>query len=111
MATDIKTIVERAGHVVVSITDTHKKAVAAAADQRPNLIVADIRLGDGSSGIDAVSEILQGATLPVVFVTTFPERLLTGKRPEPTYLVAKPFNARDLATVVNQALFFGPSDG
>jgi hypothetical protein len=44
--------------------------------------------------------------VPVIFVTAFPERLLTGTRPEPTFLVSKPFKPDMLKAVISQALFF-----
>jgi DNA-binding LytR/AlgR family response regulator len=70
------------------------------------MILADIQLADGSSGIDAVNEILANATLPVIFITAFPERLLTGKKPEPAFLVTKPFNPDMVKALISQALFF-----
>jgi DNA-binding LytR/AlgR family response regulator len=44
--------------------------------------------------------------VPVIFVTAFPERLLTGERPEPTYLITKPFDAAVLTATIAQALLF-----
>ncbi len=54
-------------------------------------MLADIQLADGSSGLDAVNDILDGFDVPVIFVHRLPERLLTGDRPEPTFLITKPF--------------------
>lgn len=48
-------------------------------------------------------------TLPVIFITAFPERLLTGERPEPTFLVTKPFNPDMVKALISQALFFNES--
>ena len=72
----------------------------------PGLVLADIQLADGSSGLDAVDDILSIADVPVIFITAYPERLLTGDRPEPTYLVTKPFHERTVGTTISQALFF-----
>ena len=71
-----------------------------------DLVLADIQLADGSSGLDAVNEILRSVSLPVIFVTAFPQRLLTGTRPEPTFLITKPFQAENVKAVISQALFF-----
>ena len=57
-------------------------------------------------GIDAVQDILEVMDVPVIFVTAFPERLLTGERPEPTYLITKPFDAAVLTATIAQALLF-----
>jgi CheY-like chemotaxis protein len=71
---------------------------------RPDLVLADIQLADGSSGIDAVRDILGQFDIPVIFITAYPERLLTGERPEPTYLVTKPFEPDTVIATVGQAL-------
>lgn len=109
IAMDLHDIVTRLGHEVVGAADTARKAVVAAARQKPDLILADIQLADGSSGIDAVSEILAGTSVPVIFITAFPDRLLTGERPEPTFLITKPYLEETVQAAVSQALFFESS--
>ena len=104
IALDLAQICERNGHQVVGIAATRSEAVAKAREERPGLILADIQLADDSSGIDAVSEILGHMNVPVIFITAFPERLLTGQRPEPTFLITKPFDADTLAVSISQAL-------
>ena len=104
IALDLANICERNGHEVVGIAATRTEAVAKAMEHRPGLILADIQLADDSSGIDAVSDILASMTVPVIFITAFPERLLTGQRPEPTFLITKPFDADTLAVSISQAL-------
>jgi DNA-directed RNA polymerase specialized sigma24 family protein len=106
IAMDIEQLVESLGHRVVGIARTHKEAVALYAKTQPKMILADIQLADGSSGIDAVNDILSAEPLPVIFITAFPERLLTGERPEPTFLVTKPFNPDMVKALISQALFF-----
>lgn len=109
IAVDLSEIVEKLGHTVVATVDTAAKAVRAAAAHRPDLILADIQLAEGSSGIDAVKQILKDAPVPVIFVTAFPERLLTGERPEPTFLITKPYLEQTVQAAVSQALFFESS--
>jgi DNA-directed RNA polymerase specialized sigma24 family protein len=103
---DIEHMVESLGHRVVGTARTQKEASALFNRTRPKMILADIQLADGSSGIDAVNEILQSTSLPVIFITAFPERLLTGERPEPAFLVTKPFNPEMVKALISQALFF-----
>ena len=104
VAMHIRSIIQDAGHRCVGTARTHKEAVAAAKSLSPELILADISLADGSSGIDAVKEILDHYDVPVIFVTAYPERLLTGERPEPTFLVTKPFDPQALVAIISQAL-------
>lgn len=106
IAMDIEQMVESLGHKVVGVARTHKEAVALYGKTSPRMILADIQLADGSSGIDAVNDILSTEALPVIFITAFPERLLTGERPEPTFLVTKPFNPDMVKALISQALFF-----
>lgn len=107
IATDLKTIVEKNDHKVVAMARTQAEAVTMAKVSRPELILADIQLADGSSGIDAVRQILNDfGHLPIIFVTAFPERLLTGQRPEPAFLITKPYRNEQIASAVSQAMFF-----
>nr|WP_093254142.1 response regulator [Rubrimonas cliftonensis] len=109
IAMDIEQMVVDMGHDVIGIADTRDTAVDAAMKQRPDLVLADIQLADGSSGIDAVRDILASFSVPVIFITAYPDRLLTGARPEPTFLIAKPFRAGTVQAAVSQALFFRQS--
>src|SRR5206468_5016363 len=95
-------------HSVTGIAATRQEAADAALRAKPGLVLADIQLADGSSGIDAVKDILTRITVPVIFITAFPERLLTGERPEPTFLITKPFQPETVKAAIGQALFFHP---
>jgi CheY-like chemotaxis protein len=106
IAMDIEEMVESLGHRVVGTARTHKEATALFQKTSPKMVLADIQLADGSSGIDAVNEILAATPVPVIFITAFPERLLTGERPEPAFLVTKPFNPDMVKALISQALFF-----
>ncbi len=106
IAMDIEEMVESLGHRVVGTARTHAEAVALFGKARPKMVLADIQLADGSSGIEAVNEILSSSSVPVIFITAFPERLLTGARPEPAFLVTKPFNPDMVKALISQALFF-----
>jgi CheY-like chemotaxis protein len=104
IALHIKSIVENLGHSVAGIARTRNEAVELADSLKPELVLADISLADGSSGIDAVKDILGMMDVPVIFITAFPERLLTGERPEPTYLITKPFEPETVTATIGQAL-------
>ncbi|HYJ30105.1 MAG TPA: response regulator [Allosphingosinicella sp.] len=106
IAMDIETIVRDLGHTVTGVAVTRDEALAQALARRPGLVLADIQLADDSSGIDAVKDILAEFQVPVIFITAFPERLLTGERPEPTFLITKPFQRSTVKAAIAQALFF-----
>ena len=106
IAMDIEQLVTELGHKVTGIARTHSEAVELFESSSPKMVLADIQLADGSSGIDAVNDILKTADIPVIFITAFPERLLTGDRPEPAFLITKPFNPEQVKALISQALFF-----
>jgi CheY-like chemotaxis protein/DNA-directed RNA polymerase specialized sigma24 family protein len=106
IAMDLETIIRDLGHEVAGIAVTADEAVALARSTKPGLVLADIQLADNSSGIDAVRDILNEVSVPVIFITAFPERLLTGERPEPTFLITKPFQRPTVKAAIAQALFF-----
>ncbi len=106
IAMDLESVVTGLGHTVLHVARTRTEAVEAIGDHKPGLVLADMQLADGSNGLDAVKEILTVCSVPVVFITAYPERLLTGSRPEPTFLIAKPYNPDAVKAVITQALFF-----
>lgn len=108
IALDLESLVGELGHTVVAMAASRDEAIEAALALKPGLILADINLGEGGSGIDAVNDILMSFDVPVIFITAYPEKLLTGERPEPTYLIAKPFLPETVQATVGQALFFHP---
>ena len=106
IALDIETIVRDLGHGITGMATTAGEAMALFEAETPGLVLADIQLADHSSGIDAVREMLAQHSVPVIFITAFPERLLTGERPEPTFLITKPFQTATVQAAISQALFF-----
>jgi CheY-like chemotaxis protein len=106
IAMDLESIVEGLGHRVTAVARTHAEAVKAANKKKPGLVLADIQLADGSSGLDAVNEMLATFAVPVIFITAYPDRLLTGERPEPAFLITKPYQPDTVKAIVSQALFF-----
>lgn len=106
IAMDLESLVKNLGHNVIGVARTHADAIDLAKKKAPGLILADIQLADGSSGLDAVNEMLRTFEVPVVFITAYPERFLTGERPEPAFLISKPFQPAMVSAVASQALFF-----
>lgn len=105
----LEDLVTSLGHEVCGTAATRTQALEVVSSNTPGLVLADIQLADGSSGLDAVDDILAISRVPVIFITAYPERLLTGDRPEPTYLVTKPFQEKTVRAAISQALFFGSS--
>ena len=101
IAMELETLVESLGHRVLGVARTHAEAMALTKKKRPGLILADIQLADGSSGLDAVNDLLKTFEVPVIFITAYPERFLTGERPEPAFLIAKPFQPATVSAIAS----------
>jgi CheY-like chemotaxis protein/DNA-directed RNA polymerase specialized sigma24 family protein len=111
IALDLESIVSEMGHKVTAVARTRDAAVRMGLASKPDLILADVHLADGSSGIDAVNQLLKDlGDIPVIFITAYPERLLTGDRPEPAFLIAKPYDEEQVASAVSQAMFFSSTE-
>lgn len=106
IAADLASMMGDLGHQVTGIARTHHEALALGAKSPADLILADIQLADNSSGIDAVNDLLEQAVVPIIFITAFPERLLTGDKPEPAFLISKPFQEEQVKSAVSHAMFF-----
>lgn len=106
IAMDMQDLVKDLHHRVVGVARTRGEAIDLYRRHRPGLILADVKLADGSSGIDTVNEILTHRDIPVVYVTAYPEELLTGEANEPTFIVRKPFNPNAVKALICQAVFF-----
>jgi CheY-like chemotaxis protein len=107
IALDLKRLVEACGHRVVGMASSEADAVRQAAAKKPGLILADINLGRGGDGSTAVAKIQQAMSVPVIFVTAYPERLLTAEGLEPAFVISKPFEPLALAIATYQAVHGG----
>ena len=103
IAMDIEELVQSCGHRVVGVAATETDAIRIAEATRPGLILADINLGAGGDGAHAISRIVRLHPVPVIFVTAYPERLLTGEALEPAFVITKPFEPLTLAIATYQA--------
>lgn len=104
IAMELEHIVSDMGLSVAGLATGQDAAVEKADQNQPGLVLADIQLTDDGNGIVAARDILEKYMVPIVFVTGFPERLLTGDADEPAFVVAKPFNAQGLKMTISQAL-------
>jgi CheY-like chemotaxis protein len=94
-------MLEGMGHDVCAVEGTEADAVAAAARWRPDLMIVDVRLGEGS-GVSAVDEIHRAGPIPHVFVSADITRL-QALRPGAA-IIQKPYREADLARVIQRAL-------
>jgi len=107
IAMDLRELVEGCGHRVAGVAASEAEAVDLVARHGAGLILADVNLGRGGNGIVAVRRILETTRVPVIFVTAYPEKLLTAERMEPAFVISKPFDPVTLAVATYQAITAG----
>ena len=93
------------GHTCCGVAETADRALAIAQTAVPDLILSDVQLADGSFGSDAVERIQLLYSSPAIFITAYPELLLTGAKPEPIFLIGKPFKDHSVEVMIDQAMF------
>lgn len=105
-ATDLEHKLTLLGHEVVAWSDTGEDAVAQAAALAPDLVLMDIRLGSGISGIEAARQLRQHSDVPIVFLTAFADQDTVDRACEtfPYGYLLKPFTERSLVAAVQVAL-------
>jgi CheY-like chemotaxis protein len=106
IAMTIESIVLEMGHKIFGIAATKSEALTLARRDQPGIILADVLLADGSSGLEAVEAIVSARRTPVIFITAYPDKVLAGCKPEPAILIAKPFAPEHVKAVISQTLFF-----
>jgi DNA-directed RNA polymerase specialized sigma24 family protein/CheY-like chemotaxis protein len=105
-ANDLRNIVGELGHTVTTIARTRSEAILAARIERPDLIISEVELADGETGIETIKEIQANVDVPVIFITRKPELLLVRNRPEPAFLITKPYQRSTVRSAIAQAIFF-----
>ncbi|NIM18477.1 MAG: response regulator [Candidatus Aminicenantes bacterium] len=107
VALDLERGLQELGYHVNKVVATGEAAVAAAREQKPDLVLMDIRLQGEMNGIEAARMIHSNYDIPVVYLTayaddqTLKEATTTGAY---GYLV-KPFEDRELKSTIEVALF------
>ena len=107
VALDLRTRLTRMGYIVVETVARGEDAVALAGTLSPNLILMDIRLRGGMDGIAAAEEIRNRYGLPVIYLTAHADEATVDRAriTEPFGYILKPFDERELRTVIEMALY------
>ncbi len=112
VAMDIQRRLEKLGYSVVGNEVRGEDAIETAQEERPDLILMDIKLKGDMDGITAASAIRGALSIPVVFLTAYSDRpsLERAKITEPFGYVLKPFEERELSIAVEMALYKSAMD-
>jgi DNA-binding NarL/FixJ family response regulator len=98
------------GYDVLAIAKDATEAIEKASTLRPDLILMDIRLGDGMDGIEAARTIRSKFDIPVVYVTAYADHDLLdrARTTQPAGFINKPYTTKDLLTAIDLALHQNP---
>ena len=102
----IKLHLQNLGYEISSIANTAEDALHLIENNRPDLVLMDIRLGEGMNGIEAADIIMNKFDIPVIYVTSFSDdfTLERAKQSLPYGFINKPFRDKDLRVNIEIAL-------
>lgn len=107
VAMDLRGILEGMGLEVVGMARTAASGARIAADRRPDILLADYNLEGNSTGVEAVLGMQESHRCPVVFITGYPDKVLSGEDVEPDFVIVKPYKAEAIRAVVAHCLETG----
>ena len=102
----LRSVLTNFGYEVTTVTGTGQEAVERAGSLRPDLILMDIALPGGMTGIEAAKIIKDRFDIPVVYVTGNADipTVHRARETEPYGYVMKPVNMPDLFSTIDTAL-------
>ena len=91
---------------VVPLAMSGEEAISIATNTRPDVVLMDIRLGDGMDGIEAAQKIWTQLDIPVIYLTAYAddETLKRAKITEPFGYILKPYEAKELHAAIEITL-------
>ena len=107
VAQDIRNRLTRHGYTVVGVVETGADAVRLTAELQPDLVLMDIHLKGPMDGVEAAEQIRAGSPIPVVYLTAYADdaTLRRARVTEPFGYILKPFEERELPTILEMALY------
>lgn len=112
VAIDLRKRLERLGYIVCGTSADGEKALSEIPRLRPDIILMDVLLQGELDGIDIALQIKKDLDIPVVFLSAYTDHatLERAKEATPVGFILKPFKERELATMLEMALFKSVAD-
>src|SRR5271157_3870214 len=107
VASDIKETLLSLGYAVTGIAKSGETAVEEIQKTRPDLVLMDIHLAGKMDGVEAAGKIHVLCDIPVIYLTAYADKPLLdrAKVTEPYGYVLKPYDERELRSVIEMALY------
>jgi CheY-like chemotaxis protein len=97
---------ERSGYEVGDPVSTGEEAIKCVAQERPDVVLMDIRLAGALDGIEAAREIVARYAVPIIFMTGYSdeETVKQAQALHPLAILTKPVSPPEIMAVVDAAL-------
>ena len=107
VAEDIRRSLQNLGYDILAVVSSGEKAFQKIAEERPDLVLMDIVLKGKMDGIEAAKLIRTQFNIPIVYLTAYADEKLLHrvKATEPYGYILKPFEDKELHTVIEMALY------
>ncbi|MDO9549907.1 MAG: response regulator [Methanoregula sp.] len=107
VANDIKETLKVLGYDVKGIAKSGELALEMVKELRPNLVLMDIHLATAMDGVETAGKIHILYDIPVIYLTAYADKALLdrAKVTEPYGYVIKPYDERELHSVIEMALY------
>jgi len=107
VAYHLQTTLESEGFRVLSTQDSGEGALEFIEKQRPDLVLMDIMLNGRMDGIETARIIKLRYNLPIIYITALTDKdtIQRAKITEPYGYLTKPFEDREIFTVIEMALY------
>jgi len=112
VAKDIADTIKNIGYNVTATVNRGDKAIEEIEQNRPDLVIMDVKLKGKMTGIDTAKEIKERFNIPVIFLSAYSDRetLSKAKLAEPYGYLLKPFKEKELLTNIETAIYKAEKD-
>jgi DNA-binding NarL/FixJ family response regulator len=113
IAMGLELVVQSFGHSVCALASNADAAIAEAGRHRPDIVLMDICLGRGSSGIVAACEIRKRFDIPAIFISANldPAMIEAAQDAKPAGFIAKPFTPDRIGRALAEIRLAAARDG
>jgi len=107
MAMTLERKLQKLGYGVSAKVGSGEEAIQTAVQNRPDLVLMDIKLNGHIDGIETAEQLRSRFDIPIVYLTAYTDNstLQRAKITEPFGYLLKPFHERELQAIVETALY------
>jgi len=104
IAQDLSDIASDLGLTVIGIAENAAAAEKLVERNWPDIVISDQMLSDGDTGLEVLAGLRAKGRFYAIYVTAYPEEVLTGLDDEPAVVVSKPFEPEAIRAAIGHTL-------